>query len=80
MTRRIPIHPAKKAAEREPETEALKEPAPEVEAAESRTEETGEEEAWQKRYLHLQADFENFRRHAEAERARLAGQGKEAAL
>ena len=37
-------------------------------------------EDWQDRCLRLQADFTNFRRHAEAERSRLLGLGREAAL
>lgn len=49
-------------------------PAPAGVAAESK------EEDWKARYLRLQADFENFRRHALAERERLIGLGKDAAL
>jgi len=41
---------------------------------------SGEEETWRDRYLRLKADLENVRRHAEAERVRLAGQGKGAVL
>lgn len=35
---------------------------------------------WKERYIRLAADFENFKRHANIERDRLAGLGKEAVL
>lgn len=37
-------------------------------------------EDWKDRYMRLLADFENAKRHAEAERGRLAGLGKDAVL
>jgi molecular chaperone GrpE len=85
MSRRIPIKVAgDDEAECRTEAEGLVEQAreePEAEAAAERAEaEKREEESWRGRYLRLQADFENFRRHAEAERSRLTGLGKEAAL
>jgi len=63
--------PLEETAPAEPETE----PKPAPAAAESLR-----ANDWQDRYLRLQADFANFRRHAEAERSRLLGLGREAAL
>jgi molecular chaperone GrpE len=40
----------------------------------------GEANEWKDRYIRLLADFENMKRHAEAERERLAGIGKESVL
>ncbi len=40
----------------------------------TRTEEAGED--WKGRYIRLRADFDNYKRHAEAERERLTGIGK----
>lgn len=40
----------------------------------------GEENGWKDRCVRLLADFENYKRHAEAERERLCGIGKEAVL
>jgi molecular chaperone GrpE len=37
-------------------------------------------EDWKERYIRLRADFDNYKRHAEAQRERLAGIGKEAIL
>ncbi len=40
----------------------------------ARTEESGED--WKERYMRLRADFDNYKRHAEADRERLTGIGK----
>jgi molecular chaperone GrpE len=91
MSRRIPIRVAgDNEAECRTEAEGLVEQAreesegmdPRVRAPAPQEKATApaEEESWRGRYLRLQADFENFRRHAEAERSRLTGLGKEAAL
>jgi len=37
-------------------------------------------EDWKERYIRLRADFDNYKRHAEAQREKLAGIGKEAIL
>ncbi len=37
-------------------------------------------EDWKERYLRLRADFDNYKRHAEAERDRLSGMGREKVL
>jgi len=44
----------------------------------SHTEET--DEHWKDRYLRLRADFDNYKRHAEAQKEHLAGIGKEKVL
>lgn len=44
----------------------------------ARTEEPHED--WKERYIRLRADFDNYKRHAEAQRQELAGIGKEAIL
>jgi molecular chaperone GrpE len=38
------------------------------------------EDTWEDRYVRLRADFDNYKRHAQAERERLSGLGKEAIL
>lgn len=38
------------------------------------------QEDWKERYIRLRADFDNYKRHAEADREKLAGMGKEAVL
>jgi len=86
MSRRIPIRVAgDDEAECRPETEVMVD-QPELESTDARVgspaplkKEEGEE-AWRDQYVRLQADFDNYRRHAEAERSRLTGLGKEAAL
>jgi len=77
MSRRVPIRVAgDDEAECRPEAEGLAEQLnARVEAPASL-----EEEAWRGRYLRLQADFENYKRHAEVERGRLTSLGTEAAL
>jgi molecular chaperone GrpE len=39
-----------------------------------------EKEEWKERYLRLRADFENYKRHAEADKIRMTGLGKDAVL
>jgi molecular chaperone GrpE len=39
-----------------------------------------EKEEWKNRYLRLLADFENYKRHAEADKIRMTGLGKDAVL
>jgi molecular chaperone GrpE len=58
---------------------------PETPVAENKTAPAGETESlsadeWKNRYVRLYADFENFKRHANLERERLSGIGKEAVL
>jgi|WetSurMetagenome_2_1015567.scaffolds.fasta_scaffold417849_2 molecular chaperone GrpE len=55
--------------------------APEEETAAGGNDgETITAEEWKNRFVRLSADFDNFRRHANIERERLAGLGKEAVL
>jgi len=50
-------------------------------ASEGRDDISGAEQGdWKDKYVRLLADFENYKRHAEAERERLSGIGKEAVL
>jgi molecular chaperone GrpE len=81
MSPRIPIQNADDEDDYQPDPEELTEPTP----AEATTPAQPEAaptpaEDWPDRYLRLQADFTNYRRHAEAERSRLLGLGREAAL
>jgi molecular chaperone GrpE len=39
-----------------------------------------EDDGWKNKYVRLLADFENYKRHAESERERLSGMGKESVL
>jgi len=55
-------------------------PPPEAEARFAREEPPEEAQSWRERFVRLKADLENVRRHADAERARLANQGKDALL
>ena len=88
MSRRIRIRAAgDDEAERRPEAEERAEQADaRVESPASRKSPAPPaapapcEDAWQDRYVRLQADFDNYRRHAEAERTRLTALGTEAAL
>ena len=70
--------PAGKTAQPRPEEPAAAAVQPETPPPASPA--SAEEESWRERYLRLQADFENYRRHAEADKARLVGLGKEEAL
>jgi len=81
MSPRIPIRKAEPEGEGQPEREELLEPTP----AEAATPERNGSEPpaaadWQDRFARLQADFTNYRRHAEAEHSRLIGLGRESVL
>jgi molecular chaperone GrpE len=89
MSPRIPIkyksrdHETEREPEREAPAESLPEevnPASPAAAAEPVPDAPPPTEDWQDRYTRLMADFANFRRHAEAERTRLLGLGRESAL
>ena len=81
MSPRIPIRRADDESECQPESEVLVEPAPgEEEAAARAQDRPAPAEDWQDRFARLQADFTNYRRHAEAERSRLLGLGRESVL
>ena len=89
MSPRIPIkyksrdHETECEPEREVPAESLPEevnPESPAAAAEPVPEAPPPPEDWQDRYTRLMADFANFRRHAEAERTRLLGLGRESAL
>lgn len=73
--------------ETEPAAEAAEEQAPAENENGGRPANGGEgaetaaaAEEWKNKFVRLSADFENFRRHANVERERLTGLGKEAVL
>jgi molecular chaperone GrpE len=61
-----PVHPDREALQGEPVPVRKKDAV--------RTEEPHED--WKERYIRLRADFDNHKRHAEAEREKLTGMGK----
>jgi molecular chaperone GrpE len=51
-----------------------------VDAAEAERPRSGDDQGWRDRYVRLKADFENFKRHAGSDKARLTSAGKDAVL